>query len=518
VIRAFKDSVYLENDNAVEEMVTVTDPDRSITIAVDSEFDISTSEGVGKLLWTGVGTEPDFSGVKQGDVLELRQPDVSAANEGEFMVKGVNPKTRETSRVTMPTGAVLSGGEYFRAYSPLDANQYEVWFEVVISGTPTGSAPGTLGYTQVKVTVDEGDSQEDIALLWKAAVEVLNGGSDFVVTVDPDDGGSVILESNGYVPASQVTNVSVPSPASATRLYVGQRTSVLYWSVSTVTEAGVLFASGLDIVKVPAIKFSEYEAAVPGDSFEVDGDFLGEDNIGSYEITEVVGQDEIVVSGVMEDSAEVGVGTQNDEVFVVEGEPYVGYKRISFVAVNPGNPNVMNVMFDTVQQVSKVNSTGGVTISAVGKLGFPTTIRNGLDSYRYHTGLVAEANRIVYGEPRDEVTYPGVAAVGAEIFIEPPNPRRVTLSVAVRVSTGVAFPRIQESVRNAVFSVINASPIGESISFSSIISAINGIKGVRAISIDEPEYSSSSDLISVQPGEKAQVLDIVNDIAVLKVE
>jgi hypothetical protein len=73
-------------------------------------------------------------------------------------------------------------------------------------------------------------------------------------------------------------------------------------------------------------------------------------------------------------------------------------------------------------QYEKINQSASVQISSLNKLNFNTTIRQGLDSYKYNTGLIREANRIVYGDPRDQITYPGVGAAGADIFIrEPPE-------------------------------------------------------------------------------------------------
>ena len=143
---------------------------------------------------------------------------------------------------------------------------------------------------------------------------------------------------------------------------------------------------------------------------------------------------------------------------------------------------------------------------------------SGFDSYKYYEGLLGEANRIVYGDPADNITYPGVAAAGAEIFIEPPLVKRIEVSINVRVNPGTPFARVTEEVRNAIAALINASPIGESIAISDIISQVNSIPGVRAVSISSPAYDPSNDVIVVNPSEKPFILDIVKDITVSKVE
>jgi hypothetical protein len=152
------------------------------------------------------------------------------------------------------------------------------------------------------------------------------------------------------------------------------------------------------------------------------------------------------------------------------------------------------------------------------KLNFPSAITKGLDAYKYNTGLIAEANRIVYGDPRDNTTYPGVAAAGAEIFIKPPLVKRIEVSISVRIKTGIPFVTIAEEVRNSVAALINANPVGQSIPISNIISAAGGVAGIQAVAISSPQYDVQNDIIRINAGEKSFILDIISDITVAKIE
>jgi hypothetical protein len=510
VVRAFGDSVYFDNPNAVEELVTVSDPARDLGLGADSEMDITVEDGMARLTWTGVGTEPDLSVAQRGDVISLAQPDVSAANEGTFMVSQSLPEQRETGRVTTLRGSDLAGGEAFLAHSALDANKYEFWFRVDIGGTLTGSAPGTVGYSPVPIDVLDDDDLAAINAKALATVAAVNGGLDFVVTVVA---GKLVVAAAGYAPASPLSGLGL----TVQRLLVGRRSGLEYWAPNAVAETFVS-ASEQDLARTPALGFLPYDSAVPGDTFEITGDLLGTEAVGSYEILQVLNRSKILVAGTLPASEGVAIAGEDDETFVLEQAPYVGYKVISHVALSPGGPTTTTLLVaDSTRQASKIGEAGVVAVSAVGKMGFSTAARFGLDSYRYHTGAIAEANRIVYGDPRDRLSYFGIAAAGSEIFIETPDPRRVRLSIAVRVTTGAPFTRVQESVRNAAAAVVKAAPIGESIAFSKIISAINGIPGVRAIAISEPEYDENNDLIVVQPGEKARILDVANDVNVSRI-
>jgi hypothetical protein len=65
-----------------------------------------------------------------------------------------------------------------------------------------------------------------------------------------------------------------------------------------------------------------------------------------------------------------------------------------------------------------------------------------------------------------------------------------------------------------VASVINASPVGQSISISSIIENCQMVNGVDSIAVIYPTYNVGNDRIPVQPFEKALVLNLDNDVTV----
>jgi hypothetical protein len=131
--------------------------------------------------------------------------------------------------------------------------------------------------------------------------------------------------------------------------------------------------------------------------------------------------------------------------------------------------------------------------------------------------LIAEANRIIYGDPRDPTTYPGVGAAGAEIFTREPLTRRIQMSIDVRINTGVPFAQTAEQVRTSISSLVNSNPVGEPIAISAIIAAVNAIPGARAVAISSPQYDSTHDLIFVAPSEKARILDPGLDISVSQI-
>lgn len=385
VIRKFNNSFYIENPNAVEEVVAVVDNLRSLGFDGTTEFDVIISSGVMRLEWNGNGTEPSLENCKYGDYF-LVGTDFDVDNQGEFMI--------------------LKSGDNF--------------------------------------------------------VELANA--------------------------------------------------------KAVAEVGVTITDTLEAHK-PSIKFSEYDVTIKGDTFIISGDVFDGDNVGNFQIDEVLDRETVVVNSVMVAMAGEQLEEKFPQVYVREGLRYYGYKQIYNKAVDPSNTTRTCLIFTTNDQYLKTNRDAGeVTISAIGKLGFSSSIKKGLDSYRYNTGLIAECNRIVYGDPTDNVTYPGVSAAGAEIFIQEPLIRKIEVGVGVRVNTGIPFGKIVEQARNNIAALINSSPIGQSIAISDIVSVVNSIPGIKAVSITSPSYSILNDLIVVNPSEKPFILDIVNDITINKVD
>ena len=204
-------------------------------------------------------------------------------------------------------------------------------------------------------------------------------------------------------------------------------------------------------------------------------------------------------------------------LYLQEGTPYSGYKHVFLVSSEPSAPTRNIIVFDSVAQYEKIDGAAGVQMTSLNKLDFKTALQMGLDSYRYNTGLIAEANRIVYGDPRDPITYPGVGAAGADIFIREPLTLRVTMAIDIRLLTGAPFTAVSQQVRSNIASLVNSNPVGQSIDISSIIAVARSVPGVISVAIDSPLYNSSNDLIAVAPSEKTRIIDQSVDISVSQI-
>lgn len=260
--------------------------------------------------------------------------------------------------------------------------------------------------------------------------------------------------------------------------------------------------------------FYEYEATIPGDNLVISGTAFGANGAGTYPVASTIDQNNIVVTGVLPSVVSLNLTGLLASFYISEGTPYSGYKHIYLVAPQPGSTTLNEILFDTLAQYQKLNQIGNITVTALNKLGFSTEISQGLDGYKYNIGLIQQANRVVYGDPTDPLTFPGVSAAGSDIFIREPLALVVNVAIEVRLQTGAPFSSISEQVRSNVAALIDSNPVGRSIAISNIIASCVTIPGVISVAISSPLYSDTNDLIVVQPSEKTFVLDPTTNISV----
>lgn len=509
VIRRYNDSIWIENPNAVEEEVVLSN--NLIALGVDgtTSLKVIATQNSQYVEWNGTGTEPTLGAAQVGDVVTFGT-DFSVANRGDFMVLKSGAKLQQSDSIVVPSGGQFTiggAGTYFTLHNAGDLNNYYVWFNV--NGSNSDPAPG--GLTPVTVAILSGDTATQVAA--KLALAITGGTVNLTAVASSN---TVTVTTTGFQGTTAPANFNVPAPFAVNNLQVGRRTFLECINPSAVNQSSVTISDQFFCHR-PQINFWEYEAAVAGDKFVATGDTLGLNNAGSYVIVRVIDRDTAIVTGQMESVSNASLLSRESSVYVEEGVAYSGYKHVLLATAQPGAPDRNYIVFDTNAQYEKINEAAIVQLSSTNKLSFNTTIRKGLDSYRYNTGLIAEANRIIYGDPRDPTTYPGVGAAGAEIFVRAPLTRRVQLSIVIRINTGVPFTQTAEQVRTSVSSLINSNPVGQSIALSAVVSAVNAIPGVRAMAIDSPQYDSTHDLIYIAPSEKARIIDPILDISVSQI-
>jgi hypothetical protein len=506
VIRTYGDSFYIENSKAVEEIVTIADNLISFGGNGTTEYDVVNSNGHMRIQWNGNGTEPDFGTLSMGDILYIGT-DFNAANQGDFSILKSRSAQAQITRITTVAATEMTTGDYFLMNAAGDAPEYYFWYNI----NGNGGDPAIVGKTGVEIALTAVDSAEDVATKTNNAVDALvtfiSGVQSNIVTATTVGKNFTTAASDGNIGG----NFQIET------LRLGNVTYIDLMNPGFATESAITIS---DIFEAhsPAMKFYEYEATVANDILNISSDYFGELNIGTWTIEKVVDRNTVVLTGNMVTLEETPILDNEEAIFVEEGVKYTGYKYIHTMGIDPGNDSLMNLIFNSQDQVEKINNVGVVFINTINKLNFITSIKNGLDSYRYDTGLLAETNRIVYGDPRDNITYPGVSAAGAEIFIKPPLVKKIQVSVDIRVKTGIPFSSIAEQARNAISALVNSNDIGQPIAISDIVGVVRTIPGVLSVAISSPQYDANNDVISVQPSEKTLILDDTNDIIVSEID
>lgn len=249
-------------------------------------------------------------------------------------------------------------------------------------------------------------------------------------------------------------------------------------------------------------------APFPGDRLVIQDPSWGAGNLGEWTVKKVLSSGAVVVDGTMEEISKVDLPAGG--AFIRRLTPEVLTKRIK--AIVPSDGQVL-FLFDDLHGNNLISPAYGSTVIARDKLGFDTATHKGLDGYHYHSGLIGEVSRVLYGDERDTHTYPGILPVGTSVDISGPLVRRVSVSLQVRLLPGATATDVNQRIRSAVAMNINSRAVGESIPLSDIVAAAR-VSGVRTVAILSPEYSSASDIITIYPHEKPLVIVPEEDISI----
>lgn len=501
VVRTYGNSIYYENPNSVNESTVSNYTILPLAEDITTEFNLLKTNGKAKISWSGTGTNPLLNLAQPGDFISVGS-DFDPDNQGQFLISETNEAEAEITDIQCQSTASVVTGSYGLLFSAEDATEYYFW-ENVNGG---GGDPMLPGKTGIEVVVTNAMNAIQHA---EALASAINAVSDFSAVAIA---GRVRITNADVGPATSTSNVSI-NGLSVTEYQSGHYDEVVFLNPKAVTETVTMTAGVFEIAR-PGTRIYPYEATIPGDKIYLSGAVLDSNNDGKHVVTKVLGPKRVLVDAILDPVDFTLLSNSFDGVVVEEGYRFTAYKEVDFQAPIQGDLDDSQLVLTTRAVYEKLTTTGNVSFTSVGKLNFSDKKQIGQDGYRYDTGLLAEVNRIIYGDPRDTFTYAGVGAAGVDIFADPPLVRRVQVGIVIRIRTGIPFVQVVEQIRNSVSSLIDAQPIGESIAISSIVSVVNEVPGVFAVSISSPLYDPTNDVIAIAQNEKALVIDSVTDITV----
>jgi hypothetical protein len=274
------------------------------------------------------------------------------------------------------------------------------------------------------------------------------------------------------------------------------------------------------------------QSIIPGDILTITDNSWGVNNKGTWTVLSVgqsLTEDVQFVNGTLK----VDVSSKaiypitssllmsNATVQVTEGAPRTFYKKLIGINPNQTNANLTDLVLcsnnhtatpDLDLELGAISATAGSVISSMNKLNFPTDIRVGTDAYRYNTGLIGEAKKVIYGDPNDPATYPGVVSNGASVIPDGPAIKRVAIAFSVR-AIGNPSTDLADKIKSVLAGVINSNKLGQNLSISDLIAAGGAVDGVDSIAA----LYSQGDQIKVSGDEKTMVISS-DDVSIIFTE
>lgn len=127
-------------------------------------------------------------------------------------------------------------------------------------------------------------------------------------------------------------------------------------------------------------------------------------------------------------------------------------------------------------------ATGNLEVLGAG-LGLNGSI---IATYSYYTGLVATAQKVLNGDPTDQVNFPGVVAAGVKTVVETPSIRRINVKVVITPIDGASksdiIPVAIQSIENYILSL----GIGGDVVKAEIATRVMEINGVYDCDVQLP--------------------------------
>lgn len=135
-----------------------------------------------------------------------------------------------------------------------------------------------------------------------------------------------------------------------------------------------------------------------------------------------------------------------------------------------------------------VQVTGGLANDV---LEFSTTQTRGLPAYQYYTGLLALANKTVYGDDVDPVSYPGIGAGGIQFDIQAPTVQEISFNLTITLAQGFSLNSLSDQIKSAITQYVNGLGVGNSVVLSEVIAVVMAITGVADMRIVSPTENIS---------------------------
>jgi len=107
-------------------------------------------------------------------------------------------------------------------------------------------------------------------------------------------------------------------------------------------------------------------------------------------------------------------------------------------------------------------------------------------NYTYFSGLIADVQEVIDGNPNDRVDFPGIRAAGILVRVLTPVVRSIAVSATLTIASGNDVTTMQNNVTTAITNYINNLGIGANVVRSELIAVIMNVPGMVDVNVTIP--------------------------------
>lgn len=145
------------------------------------------------------------------------------------------------------------------------------------------------------------------------------------------------------------------------------------------------------------------------------------------------------------------------------------------VTINDPSNTPIDVSAYTPQRTGALRSVNALSLT-------PLQIE-GIDGYKFYTGLIQQTQLTIDGEDRNLNDFPGIAASGTQFEVLSPVLVKLRLIVSVTPNSGVSISSISGDISNAILGYVNSLQVGKTVVLAEIVAAAMGVTGVFDVGI-----------------------------------
>jgi hypothetical protein len=313
----------------------------------------------------------------------------------------------------------------------------------------------------------------------------------------------------------QVTGNNTANYATATEIFLGQ-----VYNGSTGSAFGISYnmingyESGVSLKNINDITVYEGDSAFKTDKLNVQNiantSWFDPKNTGQFDIIEIGNNTSDYRPFVRITNPLAVVETNRTATdlagsfYIIENDiyKYETYRTIANSVISDSDNLYRNIYLLPDARAYKISEANNSIVQHMGKFNFDLITSVGTDGYLFYTGLLRRVQRTVDGFAPDNITFPGRRAVGSRIEVLPPLIKNISLALTV-TTKGSTIQDISSNVKSAIMDYVNTLGIGADVILSAIIAAIMKVKGVVAVTFNDPD--PSSERITIAFNEKALI-------------